>query len=180
MFAAALAMPATVRQLFLGVLAHLPNGYIEIQRLPREVVVGVDGNRLRGDLRDGYHHRIAVFRRRVKLHADLNLIRCFEHFTRHSLHQAVVTLAVAFSGGNGDIHGISGLLSLQGSFETGDDITETVNIREGFSALGAVDDGAFAVSEGVVDNDHLLGCNKHEEDPWLGTVRCDWRGPENG
>jgi hypothetical protein len=134
---------------------------LEVQGLAGERMVGIDGHLITADRRDG-HHLGARLGLGLKAHPGLDVVDAFEHAAWDVLLQPVVALAVGLFRWDADIHIVAGLAALEGFFESGDDVACAMQILQWLALRRSVDDLALGVAQGVIDGNHRVVCNLHE------------------
>src|SRR5687768_11670979 len=87
------AVGVAVADLFRGGVAHVDHLHVELQRLPRQRVVGVDADLVALDADDGDDAR-AGLRLRLELHAGADVLDIAEVLARHRGDELLVAVSV--------------------------------------------------------------------------------------
>lgn len=120
----------------------------EVQSLAGERMIAVHDHGVLLDFYDGEEaHAVAGLG--GEAHPGLDLFG--QMFAGYVDHQVFIGDAVAVLGRDGDVEGVAGSLAGEHTLQTGYEITVTVQVFEGITSLGAVNDLAVVVFEGVVN-----------------------------
>ena len=120
------AMNMTVCDLFLGSIAHIDHGHIEVQVDAGKRMIAIDHNMLLGNFAHGNDQHFTIGPLGVKLATDSDRGDIFEHGLGYLLQHGVITRTIAFFRGNSNRHDIADRLSGKRAFQAGNDITGTV------------------------------------------------------
>lgn len=152
----------TVLEFFIGGVADVADGDVEVEGLAGEGVVGVDGDAVGVHLDDGDDAGLAVGFG-AELHAGLGLgdAGALEGGAGDFLDELLLAGAVTFLGGNGDLEVVAGGFAFEVTFEAGDDVGIAVEVGEGLAAFGGIYDLTFVALERVVDGDNLVFADLH-------------------
>lgn len=141
--------------------SHILDSDVEVQRLARKRVVGVDGYFVSFNLGDRDIH-IVLVAFNGEFHADFQFLDAGELLFGDLGDFLFIPLAVAISGRDGDFYRVACIFALERVFKSGNDIAGAVQICKRLLAFRAIDDMAVVVCECVVYGDNRVLCDFHE------------------
>lgn len=144
--------------------ANIDDFHIEVQRLASQGMIGVNGDRIVGDLDHG-DHPWAVGSVRLELVAEFDLIGIRETIPLHFSDERFVVLPISVFRGDDDFQRLAFGLAGQGLFESGNNIVGPVEINQRLTGLRGVQDIPFVIRKGIVDADNGLIGRLHGENP---------------
>jgi hypothetical protein len=153
-------MNMTVGQFFGSGLPNGVHGNVKTQVQPRQRVVSVYGYRLIYHIGNRYQLK-AVGSLRMELHTRLDRIGPLKPFQGNIQNHPVVPLPVGLRRGNGNGKLVSLFFAFQGLFQTGDNISKSMKIIEGFREGGGVDNAVIIVRKGIGYANYPVFCDIH-------------------
>lgn len=158
--AAAFDMHVTVMELFFGGFADIEDLHVEMKGFSRERMIGVDGDFIAGyiDHGDDLGTVIAVG---FELHSRGHFDVLAEVFLRDLEDEAFVPFAVGFDRRNDAGHAVADNFAFEVFFQARYDVIVAVEIDQGLTAVGRIQELSCGVTETIVNSDDLVFLNIH-------------------